>query len=132
LFCVNKTVYHSVNYFDAFMKPNQQIRPAFPAGNGGKSTRKEPSASAANSSRKLSRQLAEIKKSIVREFGTALGGQGRLLESALNEAEAVAWQTPYPHLIFPVLAQEKACAVSRWAAHQRSVRQASRQISLSA
>jgi hypothetical protein len=130
LFCVNKKVYHSVNYFDAFMKPNQQIRPAFPA--GGKSPRKEPSAPTANSSRKLWRQFAEIKKSMVREFGMALGGQRRLLESALNEAEAVAWQTPYPHLIFPVLAQEKARAVSRWAAHQRSVRHASRQISLSA
>jgi hypothetical protein len=82
--------------------------------------------------RELSWQLAEIKRAMVREFGTAISGQSQLLNSALNEAEAIAWQTPYPHLLFPVLAEEKASAVNRWAARQRSVRRLSRQISLAA
>lgn len=80
--------------------------------------------------REVSRQVTEIKRAMVREFGTAISGQSQLLNSALNEAEAIAWQTPYPHLLFPVLAEEKASAVTRWAARQRSVRRASLQMSL--
>lgn len=80
--------------------------------------------------RELAVQVANIKNGLVREFGMAIGGQSQLLLSALNEAEALAWQTPYPHLFFPALAEEKASAVSRWAARQRSVHRASRQMSL--
>ena len=82
------------------------------------------------SARELAVQVASIKSGLVREFGTTLGGNGQLLLSALNEAEALAWQTSYPHLLFPVLAEEKASAVNRWAARQRSVRRASRVITL--
>lgn len=88
------------------------------------------SSSASNCRDELSRQLAAVKRSMVREYGTAISGHQRLLDSALNEAEALAWQTPYPHLIFPVLAEEKASAVGQWAARQRSVRRASRELSL--
>jgi hypothetical protein len=80
--------------------------------------------------RDLAVQVASIKNGLVREFGMAIGGNSNLLKSALNEAEAIAWQTPYPHLLFPVLAEEKASAVSRWAARQRSVRRASLVMSL--
>ncbi len=66
-------------------------------------------------------RLAHIKANIEREFGRHVGGYEKLLKSAMNEAEALAWQTPYPHLFFPVLAEEKAAAVQRWAAHQREV-----------
>ena len=82
--------------------------------------------------RELSRQVEAIKRGVAREFGTAISGQTQLLNAALIEAEALAWQTPYPHLLFPVLAQEKASAVARWAARQRSVTRASRQIALTA
>ena len=68
---------------------------------------------------------------MVREFGTAISGQGQLLDSALNEAEALAWQTPYPHLVFPALAEEKASSVSR-AAQQAVCDRASRELALSA
>jgi hypothetical protein len=80
--------------------------------------------------RELAVQVATIKNGLIREFGVALGGHGNLLKSALNEAEAIAWQTPYPHLVFPVLAQEKASAVNNWAARQRNVTRASREIAL--
>jgi len=80
--------------------------------------------------REMSVQLAQIKSGLIREFGVAIGGHSQLLRSALNEAEAIAWQTPYPHLLFPVLALEKASEVNRWAARQRRVQNASREISL--
>lgn len=80
--------------------------------------------------RELAVQMTQIKNGLVREFGLALGGHNELLRSALNEAEALAWQTPFPHLVFPVLAQEKASAVNHWAARQRRVQRASREIAL--
>jgi len=80
--------------------------------------------------RELTVQMVQIKNGLVREFGTALGGHSELLRSALNEAEALAWQTAYPHLLFPVLAHEKASAVNRWAARQRRVERASRELSM--
>lgn len=78
--------------------------------------------------REITTQVASIKSGLVREFGAAIGGHANLLRSALNEAEALAWQTPYPHLLFPVLAEEKAVAVNRWAARQRRVHRASREM----
>ena len=80
----------------------------------------------------IERQMTALKRDMAREFGSAISGQSQMLNCALNEAEAMAWQTGYPHLLFPVLAQEKAFAVTRWAARQRSVRRATRQICLSA
>jgi hypothetical protein len=97
---------------------------AKPSGKGG-------SKRSASTCRELVVQVTNIKNGLVREFGTAIGGQNQLLQSALNEAEALAWQTPFPHLLFPVLAHEKASAVSRWAARQRTVRRATREMSLS-
>jgi len=86
---------------------------------------------AASERRETAVQFTNIKNGLTREFGTALGGHGQLLKSALNEAEALAWQTGYPHLFFPALAEEKALAVNRWAARQRRVREASREMALS-
>ena len=85
-----------------------------------------------HSCRKLLHAVNNVKSAVVREFGVALGGNERLLRLALNEAEAVAWQTPFPHLFFPELAYEKAAAVSRWAARQRLVRRATRTLPLAA
>lgn len=82
--------------------------------------------------REMTQQLADVKRALVREYGATISGQGQLLNSALNEAEALAWQTGYPHLLFPMLAQEKATAVTHWAARQRSIHRASRQIALAA
>ena len=72
----------------------------------------------------LLKQIRQVKISLQHEFSEALAGHEPLLNLALNEAEALAWQTPYPHLFFPTLAQEKAQAVRRWAYRQRSIRQA--------
>lgn len=41
----------------------------------------------------------------------------RLFRVALDEAEALAWETEYPQLIFPALAEEKIEAISSWYSH---------------
>ena len=68
------------------------------------------------------RRLSAIRSGIEREFSWRMAGYEQLLKSAMNEAEALAWQTSYPHLFFPALAEEKAAAVQQWAVRQRTVR----------
>ena len=72
--------------------------------------------------RRLVGRIAKAKAAILAEFHEAMGGREQLLRLALNEAEALAWQTPYPHLVFPTLATEKAQALTNWEARQRSIR----------
>lgn len=66
-------------------------------------------------------RIGSIRSGIEQKFSRSLAGHEGFLRSALTEAEALAWQTPYPHLLFPVLAEEKAAAVQAWAEHQREV-----------
>ncbi len=67
--------------------------------------------------------LNAVKVGIERELGQEMAGYERLLKAAINEAEAVAWQTPYPHLFFPVLAEEKAAEARQWVGHQRTIQE---------
>ncbi len=71
------------------------------------------------SCQKLFAQIQKTKDAILAEFREALGAQQQLLRLALNEAEALAWQTGYPQLVFPTLAAEKAQAVATWHARQQ-------------
>src|SRR6266567_2203993 len=75
------------------------------------------------SCRKLVAQLNRTKEALFRQFQRSFGAQEQLLRLALNEAEALAWQTAYPHLVFPALATEKAQAVATWDARQRLLQQ---------
>jgi hypothetical protein len=52
-------------------------------------------------------QVSRTKAAILGEARETLAVQEQLLRLALNEAEALAWQTLYPHLVFPALAAEK-------------------------
>ncbi len=81
-------------------------------------TRRTRTASCLASCRKLLAQLGRVKSALCGEFRQAVRSHEHLLELALNEAEALAWQTEYPHLIFPTLAAEKARAVALWHARQ--------------
>ena len=67
-------------------------------------------------------RVARVKAAIFAESNQALKSQERLLRQALNEAEALAWQTMFPHLTFPALAAEKVQAVIAWDARQQSMR----------
>jgi len=70
----------------------------------------------------LTAQIERTKQAILSEFGATLQAPEHLLRLTLNEAEALAWQTGYPHLFFPTLATEKAEALAAWHARQRSHR----------
>jgi hypothetical protein len=63
-------------------------------------------------------QVARVRESLFAEWREILATQERLLRLALNEAEALAWQTELPHLVFPALAEEKVRAVVRWKRRQ--------------
>ena len=69
----------------------------------------------------LSKYLAKARESLVHEFARIETDQ-RLLVLALNEAEALAWNTEYPHLFFPVLGEEKARASVAWNQRQRLIK----------
>ncbi|MEO8425483.1 MAG: hypothetical protein ABI651_00070 [Verrucomicrobiota bacterium] len=78
------------------------------------------------SCRKLIAQIEKTKDGILAQFREKLEAHEHLLRLALNEAEAIAWETEFPHLVFPMLATEKAQDVVTWFARQRSInRQAS-------
>lgn len=67
-------------------------------------------------------QVARVKAALFAEARAALAAPERVLQLALNEAEAQAWQTDYPHLVFPVLAAEKVQGVTHWARRQGAMR----------
>jgi len=72
-----------------------------------------------NSCRNLIAKIDILKQRLFREYSAEVAGSDRVLKGALNEAESLAWQTPFPHLLFPVLAQEKAMEATQWARHQQ-------------
>ena len=74
------------------------------------------------SCRKLLAQIADARKNIVAEFRERVQEHQHVLELALNEAEALAWQTDFPQLLFPTLALEKASAVTGWHDRQQALR----------
>jgi hypothetical protein len=71
------------------------------------------------SCKKLLAGIEQVKNKIANEYQV----HGQALQLALNEAEALAWQTDYPHLLFPALALEKVQAAAAWQTRQQSVRQ---------
>ncbi len=76
----------------------------------------------AKSCQKILAQISEKKNAIIAQFRGVVAEHEQVLRLALNEAEALAWETSYPHLVFQDLAEEKAQGVASWVAHQRSVR----------
>jgi hypothetical protein len=72
------------------------------------------------SCRKILARMQAIKASLLDDFRDKLRGRSHLLELAVNEAEALAYETEYPALLFPELAAEKVQVVAEW--HQRQQR----------
>lgn len=68
-------------------------------------------------------EIAEVRDRIATEFRENLDSHGNLFRLALNEAEFLASQTEYPHLVFPALAMEKVQAVTDWRTRQYAIRQ---------
>lgn len=69
--------------------------------------------------RKVLKQIACARAAVFAEWADALKTQRHALRLALNEAEALSWETMYPHLVFPVLATEKVQAVAAWNRRQQ-------------
>lgn len=72
--------------------------------------------------KRLLAQIEEVKAAVVSEFRDRLETDHRVLELAVNEAEALAWETGFPQLLFPDLAAEKAHAVAGWHERQQALR----------
>jgi hypothetical protein len=70
---------------------------------------------------KIAHQLSQAKASLVAEFKDALKNREELLRNAIVEADALAWQTDYPHLLFPSLANEKLQTALGWQLRQQSL-----------
>src|SRR6476660_1233046 len=98
--------------------------------NADRETRKDRDASITlansclTSCRKLVAQIEKTKDAILAQFRAKLEAHEHMIRLALNEAEAIAWETEYPHLVFPMLAMEKAHAVAAWLTRQRSIARA--------
>lgn len=65
--------------------------------------------------------IEETKKRIAAEFREIVESNQKSFQLALNEAEALAWQTNYPQLLFPALAVEKVQAVAARRARQQAL-----------
>ena len=74
---------------------------------------------------KLVAHLTKVKENLVAEFKQKFEVQERLLRLAINEAEALAWETDYPHLVFPTLALEKVKVAATWNERQGMIRRSS-------
>ena len=72
--------------------------------------------------------MVRAKERVLNEYAHLAEENLRVLRLALNEAEALAWQTDYPHLFFPTLAVEKAQAAVAWHRRQRVVRRAAAEL----
>jgi len=75
------------------------------------------------SCRKLLAGIEQTKQTIAHEFQATLNSHARVFQLALKEAEALAFQTDYPYLLFPSLAMEKIEAVSAWQTRQQILQQ---------
>lgn len=74
--------------------------------------------------------LSRAKDGVLQDYAPLMGEHTHLLRLALNEAEALAWSTEVPQLVFPLLAREKAEFALAWHRRQKAVRRAGAEISL--
>ena len=74
-----------------------------------------------NGCKRILAQIRNAREAILAEARETIKAQEQMLRLAINEAEALAWQTLYPQLVFPALAMEKVRGVAAWNNHQRTV-----------
>ena len=68
---------------------------------------------------KIGRQIRQAKENVLAEFKDAFKTREPLLQRAVAEADALARQTDYPHLLFPLLAAEKIQSAANWQTRQQ-------------
>src|SRR5262245_616319 len=79
-----------------------------------------------------SESIAAVRATIERDFLGLIELQPRVFRLALDEAEALAWQSGFPDLFFPTLALEKARKAAAWHEHQKSVWQSTGNLAFAA
>ena len=74
-----------------------------------------------NSSTKrvLKLEPAALEEGFTIEFASLLKKEPHLFHLTVKEAEAIAWQTPFPQLVLPGLLEEKLERAERW--HNRQL-----------
>lgn len=70
---------------------------------------------------RLGAELSAYKEGLLERFRDESAGFLHLLRLSVNEAEGLAWSTPYAHLLLPALVEEKIHYVRQWASHQHRV-----------
>ena len=70
---------------------------------------------------KIAKQIGQAKNNLVTEFRGRFQNHESWLELVLFQADALAQQTKYPHLVFPLLAAEKLQAATQWQLRQQSM-----------
>jgi hypothetical protein len=67
-------------------------------------------------------KLENLKNSLVRRFTSEFSDvQERLVQQAVDEANALASLTELPHLFLPTLAEEKEQSARQWNAQQQAI-----------
>lgn len=74
---------------------------------------------ALNSCKAVLAQINNAKEAILAEARNTLEAPEQLLRLALREAEALAYQTRFPQLVFADLAAENLQRAAAWDEHQR-------------
>ena len=75
--------------------------------------------------REVVRRVSELKTKLLEQFRHefAFRSNEMLFQRAVGEAEALAWLTPFPHLVLPELAREKIRHAQNWAVRQQAIRE---------
>ena len=69
----------------------------------------------------LSDEVTLARRRIENDFAKLRCAEPRISRLVLNEAEAIAWQSGWPDLVFPALAEEKLWALSVWRRAQKAL-----------
>jgi hypothetical protein len=75
-----------------------------------------------SSKRVIKLDPAPLEQGFTIEFSSLLKNAPQLFHLAVKEAEAIAWQTPFPQLVLPGLLEEKLEKADRWHRRQHSLR----------
>ena len=73
------------------------------------------------SCRKLAGRIEQAREQLFSDLRETFQVPERLFQLALGEADALAWQTGFPNLVFPDLAMEKVQSAADWHARQQSL-----------
>jgi hypothetical protein len=72
---------------------------------------------------RLAGKINELKGRLQTRFETHLPGHQSLIKTSIEEAEVIAWRTPFPHLFLPDLVEERITRFASDLTNRRTVRE---------